>query len=115
MSVLKRRMFQNGGQADSPAVNLQAYAANLNDGTKTAKEIFDAVNQYASTYGVSGLSLAEVEEIVEGKETPKVMAASLEFPRPSAIPVPTVDPVGIGNINITGVDNFSDLLNTTPR
>ena len=115
MSVLKRRMFQNGGQADSPAVNLQAYAANLNDGTKTAKEIFDAVNQYASSFGVSGLSLAEVEEIVEGKETPKVMAASLEFPSPRAIPVPTVDPVGLNNINITSVDDFGDLLDTSPN
>ena len=115
MSVLKRRMFQNGGQADSPAVNLQAYASNLNDGTKTAKEIFDAVNQYASTYGVSGLSLAEVEEIVEGKETPKVMAASLEFPSPRAIPVPTVDPVGLNNINIRSVDDFGDLLDTSPN
>ena len=68
MSVLKRRMFQNGGQADSPAVNLQAYAANLNDGTKTAREIFDAVNQYASSFGVSGLSLAEVEEMLPAGE-----------------------------------------------
>lgn len=114
MSVLKRRMFQNGGQADSPAVNLQAYAANLNDGTKTAREIFDAVNQYASSFGVSGLSLAEVEEIVEGKETPKVMAASLEFPSPRAIPVPTVDPVGIGNINIKNVDLIGEFDDLTP-
>ena len=114
MSVLKRRMFQNGGQADSPAVNLQAYASNLNDGTKTAKEIFDAVNQYASTYGVSGLSLAEVEEIVEGKETPKVMAASLEFPKPSAVPVPTVDPVGLDNINIRDVDLIGEFDDLTP-
>ncbi len=114
MSVLKRRMFQNGGQADSPAVNLQAYASNLNDGTKTAREIFDAVNQYASTYGVSGLSLAEVEEIVEGKETPKVMAASLEFPKPSAVPVPTVDPVGLDNINIRDVDLIGEFDDLTP-
>jgi hypothetical protein len=114
MSVLKRRMFQAGGEADSPAVNLQAYASNLNDGTKTAKEIFDAVNQYASTYGVSGLSLAEVEEIVEGKETPKVMAASLEFPKPSAVPVPTVDPVGLDNINIRDVDLIGEFDDLTP-